>query len=409
MNLLTPPSQAASRTALPPPARIVISLLEKIEGGAIRLVLPDKSTFLVGQGVERVTLQINNLAMFSACLAKGDIGFAESWLAHDWECEDLATLLTLLAKNRQPLARAVHGKWLPVLWYRLKHLMHNNTKKGSKRNILAHYDLGNAFYAQWLDPSMTYSAALLDPTTSTDIADDALENAQRKKYRRILESLAPKAGDKILEVGCGWGGFAEMATLEYGCIVHGITLSPSQLSWATERARKNGFSAQASFALTDYRDIRGQYDHIVSIEMFEAVGEKFWPAYFTRLKLALKPTGKIALQTITIDNARFDTYRRGTDFIQQYIFPGGMLPSPEAFERRVASADFFIHDAYAFGLGYAETLAHWRRRFLAAWPNIKTLGFDERFRRLWLFYLAYCEAGFRSQATDVYQYVLTHK
>lgn len=402
-------SKLSTRMPLNAATRAVFGLLEKVEGGAIRLILPDKSVRLLGKGNELVTLTVNNLRMFTACLETGDIGFAESWLDNDWNCNDLTTLLTLLAKNRQVLARAVHGQWLPVLWHRLKHLMRSNTKQGSKRNILAHYDLGNQFYAQWLDPSMTYSAALLDQATTVKATPDVLEKAQRAKYRRLLDALAAKAGDHILEVGCGWGGFAEVAALEYGCTVHGITLSPSQLNWATERARQKGFSSLASFALTDYRDIRGQYDHIVSIEMFEAVGERFWPAYFTRLKLALKPTGNIAIQTITIDNSRFAAYRRGTDFIQQYIFPGGMLPSPEVFEHRITSADFLIRDAYAFGLGYAETLAHWRKHFLAAWPKIKALGFDERFRRLWLFYLAYCEAGFRSKATDVYQYVLSHK
>lgn len=400
---------SSTRTPLNAATRTVIHLLEKIEGGAIRLVLPDSSVHLLGRGAELATLKVNDFRMFNACLETGDIGFAESWLDKDWECSNLAVLLTLLAENRQVLARAVHGQWLSVLWHRLSHLMHANTKKGSKRNILAHYDLGNQFYAQWLDPSMTYSAALLDAKPSENqpaSAKASLEMAQGAKYHRLLNLLEVKPGDKILEVGCGWGGFAEIAALEYGCTVHGITISPSQLAWATERARKNGFADRASFALTDYRDIHGQYDHIVSIEMFEAVGEQFWSAYFMRLKLALKPAGKIALQTITIDNARFNAYRRGTDFIQRYIFPGGMLPSPEAFERHATNADFSIRDAHAFGLGYAETLAHWRERFLAAWPKIKPLGFDERFRRLWLFYLAYCEAGFRSKATDVYQYLL---
>jgi cyclopropane-fatty-acyl-phospholipid synthase len=248
---------------------------------------------------------------------------------------------------------------------------------------------------------MSYSSALFgtDPQQS-------LQQAQRQKYLRLLEMLNPKPGDTILEVGCGWGGLAEIAATEFGCRVHGITLSPSQLEWSRARAQQKGFADLADFSLTDYRDVRGQYDHIVSIEMFEAVGERFWPGYFAQLHKCLKPGGRAAVQTITIANERFAAYRRGTDFIQRHIFPGGMLPSPEVFERRAAGADFSVLDRHAFGIDYARTLAHWHRDFEAAWPKIATQGFDERFRRLWRFYLAYCEAGFRSGATDVHHFLL---
>jgi cyclopropane-fatty-acyl-phospholipid synthase len=248
---------------------------------------------------------------------------------------------------------------------------------------------------------MSYSSALFgtDPQQS-------LQQAQRQKYLRLLEMLDPKPGDTILEVGCGWGGLAEIAATEFGCRVHGITLSPSQLEWARARAQLKGFADLADLSLTDYRDVRGQYDHIVSIEMFEAVGERFWPGYFAQLHKCLKPGGRAAVQTITIANERFAAYRRGTDFIQRHIFPGGMLPSPEVFERRAAGADFSVLDRHAFGIDYARTLAHWHRDFEAAWPQISAQGFDERFRRLWRFYLAYCEAGFRSGATDVYHFLL---
>jgi cyclopropane-fatty-acyl-phospholipid synthase len=295
----------------------------------------------------------------------------------------------------------VHGSWLPLLGHRLRHLLRSNTRAGSKRNILAHYDLGNDFYKLWLDPTMSYSSALFGEQPGM-----SLEQAQLRKYFHLLEMLDPKPGDTILEVGCGWGGLAEIAATEFGCKVHGITLSPSQLEWSQARAQQKGFADLADFSLTDYRDVRGQYDHIVSIEMFEAVGERFWPGYFAQLHSCLKPGGRAAVQTITIANERFEGYRRGTDFIQRHIFPGGMLPSPRVFERRATGADFQVLDRHAFGLDYARTLAQWHRNFDAAWPEIEAGGFDNRFRRLWQFYLAYCEAGFRAGATDVYQFLL---
>ncbi|MBN8475394.1 cyclopropane-fatty-acyl-phospholipid synthase family protein [Sulfuritalea sp.] len=392
---------AAVPSALAPATRTAIKLLQNIEGGSLRLILPDGQHIMLGHGAERATLEVNDERVFRRVLAEGDIGFGESWIAGDWHSDHPAELLTLLAENRAQLARAVHGSWLPVLGHRLRHLLRSNTRAGSKRNILAHYDLGNDFYKLWLDPSMSYSSALFgtDPQQS-------LQQAQRQKYLRLLEMLEPKPGDTILEVGCGWGGLAEIATTEFGCRVHGITLSPSQLEWSRARAQQKGFADLADFSLTDYRDVRGRYDHIVSIEMFEAVGERFWPGYFAQLNNCLKPGGRAAVQTITIANERFGAYRRGTDFIQRHIFPGGMLPSPAVFERRAASADFSVLDRHAFGIDYTRTLAHWHGDFEAAWPQIAVQGFDERFRRLWRFYLAYCEAGFRSGAIDVYHFLL---
>jgi cyclopropane-fatty-acyl-phospholipid synthase len=411
MNTLTSHSLPLSRqrpadlpAALAPATRTAIKLLQNIEGGSLRLLLPDGQNMMLGHGAERATLQVNDERVFRRVLAEGDIGFGESWIDGDWHSEQPAELLTLLAENRKQLARALHGSWLPVLGHRLRHLLRSNTRAGSKRNILAHYDLGNDFYKLWLDPSMSYSAALFgaDPQQS-------LQQAQRQKYLRLLEMLDPKPGDSILEVGCGWGGLAEIATTEFGCKVHGITLSPAQLEWSRARAQQKGFADLADFSLTDYRDIRGRYDHIVSIEMFEAVGERFWPGYFQQLKRCLKPGGRAAVQTITIANERFSAYRRGTDFIQRHIFPGGMLPSPQVFERRAAGADFSVLDRHASGGDYARTLALWQRNFEAAWPQIATQGFDERFRRLWRFYLAYCEAGFRAGATDVYHFLLENR
>jgi cyclopropane-fatty-acyl-phospholipid synthase len=400
-SLPLPGHRAAAPSSAAPATRTAIKLLQNIEGGSLRLVLPDGQALHLGHGPERATLEVSDERVFRRVLAEGDIGFGESWIDGDWHSEQPAELLTLLAENRGQLARAVHGNWLPLLGHRLRHLLRSNTRAGSKRNILAHYDLGNDFYKLWLDPSMSYSAALFgsDPQQS-------LAQAQRQKYLRLLDLLDPKPGETILEIGCGWGGLAEIATTEFGCRVHGVTLSPAQLAWSQARAQRKGFAEMADFSLTDYRDIRGRYDHIVSIEMFEAVGERFWPGYFAQLDGCLKPGGRAAVQTITIADERFGAYRRGTDFIQRHIFPGGMLPSPEVFARQAAGADLSVIDRLAFGGDYALTLAHWHRSFDAAWPEIAAQGFDERFRRLWRFYLAYCEAGFRSGATDVYQFLL---
>lgn len=401
------------RDILPAATRTTLDLLQQLQCGSVVVQLPDGDAHTLGHGECRATMQVHDLSTFERTLGEGDIGFAESYIDGHWQSEQLADLLTLLADNRHALARAVHGRWWPVLRHKLVHWARMNTRAGSRRNILAHYDLGNEFYRRWLDPSMTYSAALYPADPAAVVAsapgDPSLQVAQQAKYRRILEQLAPRPGQTILEIGCGWGGLAEMAVRDYGCTVHGITLSPSQLAYAQERARVGGWSEQAHFELRDYRDLEGRYDHIVSIEMFEAVGERFWDGYFRQVRRCLKPGGRAVIQSITIADDRFADYRRGTDFIQRHIFPGGMLPSPQVFERRLASADLRLVDRYAFGLGYARTLAQWHRNFEAAWPEISTLGFDERFHRLWRFYLAYCEAGFRSGATDVYQFVLEPK
>ncbi len=389
---------------VPAATRTVLALLQQIQGGSVQIQLPAGESMLFGHGEVRADLVVHDQRVFERVLGEGDIGFGEAYIDGDWESSDPAALLVLLAENREVLARAVQGRWWDVLRHRLRHMTRSNTRAGSRRNILAHYDLGNDFYRLWLDPSMTYSAALFGEATQMN-----LEQAQRTKYLHLLDRLDPKPGDTILEVGCGWGGFAEVAAQEYGCRIHGITLSPAQLAYAQERARNGGWSDQAEFTLTDYRDVHRsgrEYDHIVSIEMFEAVGERFWPGYFKQLKRVLRPRGRAVIQTITIADERFRAYRRGTDFIQRHIFPGGMLPSPKVFERRAASADFLVADRYAFGIDYARTLEAWHQRFEHAWPQVEALGFDARFHRLWRFYLAYCEAGFRSGATDVYHYVL---
>ncbi len=394
---------AAQRTLaepVPTSARAVFALLERLRYGSLTLVTPGGTSMEFGAGAPHAQIRLHNWKVLSASLSRGDIGFAESWIAQDWDTECLATLLSVLAANRDAIERALYGRWWGQIAYRIRHLLNRNSRAGSRRNIHAHYDLGNPFYAVWLDPSMTYSSALFgdDPARS-------LQDAQTAKYRRILDQLALPAGSRVLEIGCGWGGFAELAARD-GLHVTGLTLSTEQHAWATQRLQAAGLSEQARFVLQDYRDERNQYDAVVSIEMFEAVGEPFWPDYFATLRRCLKPGGQAVVQTITIDEALFERYRRGTDFIQQYIFPGGMLPSPSRFEVCARAAGLGLTDQFAFGADYAHTLALWRKAFMAQLPQITAQGFDARFARIWEFYLAYCEAGFAQGNTDVMQFTL---
>ena len=377
--------------------RQVFELLEHLRGGLLEVALPDGSRAVFGDADSGgILLEVDDEAMFGRILARGDIGLAESYLDGQWRSSDLAGLLTLLADNREVLQRAIYGAWRPLLMARLRHWLNRNSRQGSRRNIMAHYDLGNEFYAQWLDPTMTYSSALFAG------GEASLAAAQTAKYGRILERLQATPGQRILEIGCGWGGFAEAAT-GHGLALTGLTLSPAQLAWAQRRV------PSADLRLQDYRDVNGRFDHIVSIEMFEAVGERYWPAYFRTLARCLKPQGRAVVQSIVIRDELFASYRRGTDFIQQYIFPGGMLPSPSVFAREAGRQGLCVRDAFAFGADYARTLALWREQFEARWPQIAALGFDETFRRLWRFYLAYCEAGFRAGNIDVMQFELAHR
>ena len=377
--------------------RLVFELLEKLQDGMLEIRLPDGSSRLFGNGEHGVTLNVSNEAMFSAVLAKGDIGLAEAYLDGHWDASDITGLLTLLARNRDVLKKAVYGSWRNLLAARVRHWLNGNSRAGSKRNIMAHYDLGNDFYKLWLDPSMSYSSALYRAVDGGD-----LESAQRAKYRRILRRLKAEPSQSVLEIGCGWGGFAELAVAE-GLNVTGLTLSPAQLAWAQKRV------PDADLRLQDYRDTQEQFDHIVSIEMFEAVGERWWPTYFKTIAKSLKPGGRAVVQSITIRDDLFAEYRKGTDFIQQYVFPGGMLPSRSAFRAAAAKQGLTVHGEYAFGEDYARTLAEWRVAFEVKWPEIAALGFDENFRRLWRMYLCYCEAGFLAGNVDVVHFELSHR
>jgi cyclopropane-fatty-acyl-phospholipid synthase len=335
-------------------------------------------------------------------LAAGDIGFAEGYMAGEWESPHLAALLEALVDNYDHIRRLFDGNWLMMAVNWVAHRSNRNSRTGSKRNIHAHYDLGNAFYSSWLDGTMTYSSARFTRE------DETLEAGQREKYAALARMMDLKSGMSVLEIGCGWGGFAEFAAREIGADVTGITLSKEQHDFARQRLFNAGLSDKVKIELIDYRDVQGRFDRVASIEMFEAVGMEYWPAYFDKIHDVLKPGGRAGLQIITIQDTLFDGYSARTDFIQKYVFPGGMLPSEERLAPIVATAGLSWQAVERFGLDYATTLKRWDERFQASWNEIeKIAGFDERFRRLWRFYLAYCEAGFRSRRTDVIQLSLS--
>lgn len=400
--LVSPLVAAKAPRARSRAARMLIEVLAGLEGGSLVLRLPDGHPRVLGNGPLRATLEVRDEAVFGRILGRGSIGFAEAYMDAQWDSDDLAALLGLLASNRDRLEGLIHGKALRLLPHWIWHRLRANSRGGSRRNIEAHYDLGNDFYRLWLDATMSYSSALW-PTPEA-----SFEEAQREKYRHALRALGVQPGQHLLEIGCGWGGLAEIACTEFGARVSGVTLSHEQLAWARERAQRGGFAERAEFFLRDYRDLRGQYDHIVSIEMIEAVGEAYWPSYFAQLRELLRPGGRIVVQAITIADGLFSHYRKDVDFIQRYIFPGGMLPSPSIIAEQGQQAGLSLIEARCFGLDYARTLALWLERFDAARDAVRSQGFDERFLRMWRFYLAYCEAGFRSGSTDVGQYVLTH-
>lgn len=384
-------------------ARQVIHLLQEIEHGCLHLELPNGMQLTVGHGTPDAYLKFNEWKAFREVLSKGDIGFAEGYISGAWHTADLTGVLCLLANNRTAIDQAIYGRWWGRLASRLRHLMNANSLEGSRRNIASHYDLGNDFYSLWLDPSMTYSSARFDGDASLSMQD-----AQTRKYQRMLDLLELPERKSLLEIGCGWGGFAEHAARTAQHQVRGITLSREQLDYARARIRQGRLQDLCRFDLQDYREESRQYDGIVSIEMFEAVGEAYWPAYFDTLKRSLKVGGRAVVQTILIDDALFERYRTGSDFIQQYVFPGGMLPSSRRFKDEAVRAGLTVSAEEYFGLDYAETLRRWRIAFNAQAESVRKLGFDERFMRIWQFYLAYCEAGFRAGSIDVAQFRLEH-
>ena len=411
MNTTTvPPSSRSLPANLPTAARTGLKLLQRIQVGSLTVQLPDGSLQHFGQHEgPAATITLHNWQVFSAALKSGDIGFAESYIAGDWSTGHLTDLLQLFVANRVYIDEAIYGSWAGRLFYRVKHLLNRNTRTNSQKNIHAHYDLGNAFYQLWLDETMNYSSAWFEGRTDGDLV-----SAQNAKVRRALQQAGVKAGDRVLEIGCGWGALAEMATTEFGASVAGVTLSTEQLSFAQRRMAKLGIAPASSGAalthdlrLQDYRDIQdGPFDAICSIEMIEAVGREYWPTYFQAVKKLLKPGGRACIQSIVIDDHLFERYLGSTDFIRQYIFPGGCLPCPAEFRRQAQAAGLQVVEEFSFGQDYALTLRLWRERFLAHRADILQQGFDERFMRIWEFYLCYCEAAFTMKNTDLVQYTL---
>lgn len=401
-SAMTNNSNAMKTTAMPASAQLFIRMLNKIKHGNLHLVTPSGDVLKFGdqQLSQSVILTIHDWQACRKILQGGDIGFAECYEAGWISTSDLTALLRLAIQNENALDKAIFGGKLMGLWYKLKHLLRPNTRKGSRKNIHAHYDIGNSFYQLWLDASWTYSSAIFYGDY-----DISLQEAQYRKYQRIIDVLGLKAGDRVLEIGCGWGGFAEHASAR-GIHVHGVTISPSQLEIAEQRIQQAQRQDLVKLELCDYRDLNGSYDAIVSIEMFEAVGEEYWPTYFKTVNQRLKLGGKALIQTITIDEARFERYRSGTDFIQQYIFPGGMLPSPPRFMQLAQQHGLQTHDQYAFGKDYAETLRRWNHDFENNIDGIHGMGFGTAFQRIWQLYFSYCEAGFDEGRTDVYQFLL---
>jgi cyclopropane-fatty-acyl-phospholipid synthase len=405
MNDFQPAAARFPRTPSPPrAARHVLALLSRLQRGSLDVQLPDGGSIQCGAPgrLPRATLRIKDWAVAGAVLSRGDIGFGESYVQGHWSSQDLVALMRLFLVNRSALEQTLYGRWWGALWSRLRHLWNRNSRRGSRRNIVAHYDLGNAFYRLWLDPSMNYSSAWFERGTQ-----QSLHEAQQAKMRRALSQLGLKPGQRLLEIGCGWGAVAEMAARELQVRVTGVTLSREQWTFARERLQAAGLAQACDLRLQDYRDIpeRG-FDAVISIEMFEAVGHSFWGTYFAQLHQCLKPGGLACVQSITLRDALWQRYSRSSDFIQQYIFPGGMLPSIERFEAAARRAGLVVEQRFAFGCDYAETLRRWRLAFLSHEAQVRAQGFDERFVRLWEFYLAYCEAAFAEGDTNVVQFNL---
>lgn len=403
MSSSTTAASFALPDTAPAAARVAFQLLKRLRHGRLVVQLPDGGAAHFGTDVPggpRAAVRLRNWNVCAAALRCGDIGFAESYIAGDWSSPDLTALLTLFIANRDEIESMIYGRWWGSLLFRLKHLLNRNSRAGSEKNVHAHYDLGNSFYRLWLDPTMNYSSAWFEGQRSGDLVA-----AQWAKVRRALVECGFQRGDRVLEIGCGWGALAECAARDFGARVTGVTLSKEQLAWARHRLADADLPGELRYQ--DYRDIDdGPYDAIVSIEMFEAVGREYWSGYFQALRRHLKPGGKACIQSITIRDDLFERYVRSTDFIQQYIFPGGLLPSPSAFRAEAAQAGLRVVAELDFGLDYAETLRRWREKFLSEAGRVRRLGFDGRFMRIWEFYLAYCEAAFATANTSVMQFTL---
>lgn len=378
--------------------KLTISVLSALQAGHLTMVFPNGEThvFEGAQEGPRAEVHFYNLRPIKRFLIGGKLGFCETYLDGDWSSPDIAAFFNLILINSDIMKREMEGKPWARFLSRLLHVLKPNSKSGSRKNIYSHYDLGNDFYAAWLDKTMTYSSALFDGTSQT------MEQAQNAKYQAMIDRLGITKDMHVLEIGCGWGGFAEYAARTTGCKVTGITISGAQYQFARERMKHAGLDDLVSIEMRDYRDLENQYDAIVSIEMFEAVGEAYWPTYFKTLQKSLKDGAQACLQIITIRDQDFEAYRKSADYIQRYIFPGGMLPSRGALSAQIEKAGLQEGHSHCFGKDYARTLAIWNEDFQKAWPQIsKNSKFDARFKRLWEQYLCYCQAGFETDVIDV--------
>ena len=376
----------------------VFAIAKRMNKGRLDFVMPDGRRFQAdgAQPGYVAELHVHDPDVFARLIREGDLGFCDSYIEGGWSTPDLQAFLDLVQDDNDMVYDGFPGQMFLRAYERMRHLMRANSKKQAKKNISAHYDLGNDFYGAWLDDTMTYSSALFRT------GQESLERAQEEKYASMIDEMGVGPGDHVLEIGCGWGGFAEHAARK-GIRVTGLTISQEQHDFAVERLRRAGLQDMVDIKMQDYRDETGQYDGIASIEMFEAVGEKYWPIYFYTVKSCLKPGAKATLQIITIAERRFDAYRKGVDFIQKYIFPGGMLPSKSVLQDEVMRAGLDTRNQIEFGESYSVTLRRWFDRFNASWGKIAPMGFDERFHRMWNFYLTSCAAAFHSGSCDVVQ------
>ena len=384
---------------------LLLALFSRLQYGRLAVTLPDGSRheFAGARPGPRAEMTINRIEAISRIMNDGKMGFCEAVMEGDIDSPSMAQLIELAVMHDAMLSKQMTATIWRRIGLRLYHGMRRNSKNGAAKNIAYHYDLGNEFYAAWLDRTMTYSSAVFDRET------DDLATAQTNKYRRLADLADIQPGDHVLEIGCGWGGFAKYAIEERGARVTGITISREQHDFARQRLADAGLAGRGEVKLIDYRDLEGKFDKIVSIEMFEAVGQAYWPTYFNAVSSLLKSGGRAVLQAITIEDEAFEEYRREPDFIQRYIFPGGMLPSMPKLEQPVAEAGLKLVDEIGFGLDYARTLAEWRERFQEAWPQLATGRFDTRFKRMWELYLSYCEGGFRAGMIDVKHLLYMHR
>ena len=387
---------------LPRYFRRVFDLVGKLNSGRVDFVLPDGRRFRAeGKCPGPVAeITINNPEVFARLIREGDLGFSDAYLDEWWTTPDLQTFMDFIHADNDDMYDGFSGIAIVRAWEKVRFWFQSNSKRQALKNISHHYDLGNDFYSLWLDDTMTYSSALFNT------GQESLENAQIAKYASMIDQMGVKPGDHVLEIGCGWGGFAEYAAKERGLKVTGLTISKEQLLYAQKRIKNKGLEDKVDLKLQDYRDEKGVYDGVASIEMFEAVGEKYWPIYFETIKHCLKPGRQATLQIITVHDARWDVYRKSVDFIQKYIFPGGMLPSPTVLKQEVTKAGLRVQHSIEFGKSYSQTLRRWFDVFNDQWDTINDMGFDDRFRRMWNFYLTSCAATFESGNCDVTQITL---